>query len=201
MNASLTDMRAMTIILLSSCVLLLGSRQVYGQEKTYSPYHAKLQYAGNLGFLSVGVGRTFLKEKLETDLFLGYLPEQIGGDDIWTTALKTTFVPIRPLPVGSLDWQLLRTGLQLGYTFGDEYFVSEPRDKYPKGYYGFPTALHLYFFVGGQVDFSRVEKLSRFGVYYEFGSSAEYMISYVQNPKYLGPGKIFNLALGLRMRL
>ncbi|MBD1398994.1 hypothetical protein H9Q13_17630 [Pontibacter sp. JH31] len=189
------------LLLVLGFVLLLSPDKVYSQEQAASPYHAKVQYAGSLGLVSLGAGRSFFHEKLETDVFLGYLPEKFGGDRIFTAALKATYVPFKPIPIRSVNWQPLRTGLQLGYTFGDEYFVSEPRDKYPKSYYGFPTALHLYLYLGGQVDFTRKEKLSRFGVYYEVGSSAEYLISYIQNPKYLGPGKIFNLALGLRMRL
>ncbi|WP_181304317.1 hypothetical protein [Rufibacter sp. XAAS-G3-1] len=188
-------------LFLLSLLFYTVSLRAYSQERTPSPFHVKAQFAGDLGFLSVGAGRSFLKEKLETDLFLGYLPQKIGGDRIFTTAIKATYVPLRAIQVTSLDWQSLRTGLQLGYTFGNEYFAFEPHDKYPKSYYGFSTALHLYYFLGGQVDFTRVEKLNRFGIYYEVGSNVEYIVSYVQNPAYLSPAKIFNLALGVRMKL
>ena len=188
--------------MLLGIALLLVPFQVYSQEEPqFSPYQVKAQFAGHLGFFSVGAGRCFFLEKLETDLFLGYLPEKIGGDRIFTAALKMTYVPLRTLEVKSLDWQSLRAGIQLSHTFGEEYYIFEQHDKYPKGYYGFPTALHLYFYTGGQVNFTRVAGLSRFGVYYEFGTNVEYLISYLQNPKYLGPGKIFNLALGVRMKL
>ena len=166
-----------------------------------SPYHVKAQFAGGIGFLSVGVGRTYFNEKLETDLFLGYLPESIGGDRIVTSAIKVTYRPIKPIPVKAIDWQPLRIGMQVSYTFGGDYFAREPGDQYERGYYGFPTALHGSILFGGQVDFARINKLDKFSAYYEFGSSMEYIISYIQNPKYLGPGKIFNLALGIRMRL
>lgn len=165
-----------------------------------SPYHVKAQFAGGIGFLSAGVGRTFFHDKLETDLFLGYLPESIGGDRIVTSAIKVTYRPIKPIPIKAVDWQPLRVGAQVSYTFGSEYFTKEPGDQYERGYYGFPTALHGSLLLGGQVDFTRVKRLQKFSAYYEFGSSMEYIISYIQNPKYLGPGKIFNLALGVRMR-
>ncbi|WP_253401255.1 hypothetical protein [Pontibacter sp. HSC-36F09] len=194
-------MERIFVIALISLLLLLSPQAVYSQDMSFSPYHAKVQYAGSIGFASVGIGRSFFDEKLETDLFVGYLPESIGGDHIWTAALKATAIPFKAILVRSLDWQPLRAGLQLGYTFGEEYFIVEPRDKYEKGYYGFPTALHLYLHLGGQLDFARVEKLQRFGLYYELNTSAEYLISYIQNPKYLSPGKIFNLALGVRVRL
>ncbi|MBF8964462.1 hypothetical protein I0P70_14505 [Pontibacter sp. FD36] len=194
-------MERVFITYLVALLFLLSPYEGHGQERSFSPYHVKVQYAGSIGFASVGVGRSFFREKLETDLFLGYLPERIGGDRIWTAALKTTFALFRPVPLKSLDWQPLRTGFQVSHTFGEEYFIFEHHDKYSRGYYGFPTAVHLYLYLGGQVDFTRVEKLQRFGLYYEVGTSAEYLISYIQNPRYLGPGKIFNLALGMRVRL
>ncbi|MDO6390611.1 hypothetical protein Q4E40_10775 [Pontibacter sp. BT731] len=196
-----TNMERSFIIALVGLLLMLSPKAVLSQENAYSPYHAKVQYAGSIGFASVGIGRSFFDEKLETDLFVGYLPERIGGDHIWTAALKATAIPFKVIPVRSLDWQPLRLGLQLGHTFGEEYFIVEPRDKYEKGYYGFPTALHLYLQLGGQLDFGRIPKLDRLGLYYEVNTSAEYLISYIQNPKYLGLGKIFNLALGVRVRL
>lgn len=189
------------MISLAALLLSLRPYASFSQEKSFSPYHAKLQYAGSIGFASVGVGRSFFHEKLETDLFMGYLPERIGGDRIWTAALKITGTPLKPVPVKPLDWQPLRIGVQLSHTFGKEYFIFEHHDKYSKGYYGFPTAVHLYLYLGGQADFTRVEKLQRFGLYYEVGTSLEYLVSYIQNPRYLGPGKIFNLALGMRVRL
>ncbi|MBC5991308.1 hypothetical protein [Pontibacter cellulosilyticus] len=166
-----------------------------------SPFHLKAQFAGGIGFLSVGVGRTLFDEKLETDLFLGYLPQSIGGDRIVTSAIKATYVPIKPVQIKTVNWQPLRVGLQVSYTFGSDYFATEPSDKYPKSYYGFSTALHGSILLGGQVDLTRVDRLKKFAAYYEFGTSMEYLVSYIQNPKYLSPGKIFNLALGVRMRL
>lgn len=181
--------------------LLLSPGRGAAQQAALSPYYAKLQFAGHLGLVSVGVGRTFLHEKLDAEVFLGYLPERVGGEELWTAAIKANFVPIRPVAVGQVDWQPLRTGLMINHTFGDEYFVFGHHDKYPKGYYGHPTSMHLYLLLGGQVDFTRIPKLHRVGVYYEFNSNAEYLISYVRNTKYLTLAKVFNLGLGVRVRI
>jgi hypothetical protein len=166
-----------------------------------SPYYLKAQFAGGIGFVSLGVGRYFVQDKLETDLFIGYLPESIGGDRIVTSAIKATYIAVKPLQVKSIEWQPLRTGLQLSYTFGDEYYVTGPEDKYPRSYYGFSTALLLHLHVGGQLSMDTPQKLKKFALYYELGSNSKYIASYAQSPKYLSPFKIFNLALGLRMKL
>ncbi|GAA4301684.1 hypothetical protein [Nibribacter koreensis] len=167
-----------------------------------SPYYVKAQFAGDIGLLSVGIGRESFNRKLTTDVSVGYLPESVGGDAIFTVALKSTMLPLKPVRIKSLDWYYLTAGAQVSYTFGDEYFAWEGYlSKYPNSYYRFSTALSVYVFAGGQVDFMRVPKLQKFSAYYEVGAPGEYVISYIQNPKYLGLGKIFHLALGVKMAL
>ncbi len=181
--------------------MMLLPNLVFSQQSQHAAYHLKGQFAGDIGFLSAGIGRSFFEERLETDIFFGYLPESIGGVQVVTTAIKASYVPFSPVKTAVMEWQALKTGWQLSYTFGKDYFAKEPRDRYPKSYYGFSTALHLYFFLGGQVDFGRVHKTKRFGFYYEAGATGEYIISYVSNPDYLSLNKIFNLALGIRYAL
>lgn len=186
----------------SSSTSVQDEEQPTPEVKEWSPYYVKTQFAGSIGLVSVGFGRQSFNGRLDTDVSLGYLPQRFGGDRIFTAALKTTFLPFKPVKVNALDWHAFTTGLQVSYTFGDEYFASErTQSRYPGPYYRFSTALRLYLFGGGQVNFTRVEKLHRFGAYYEVGTMGEYLISYIQNPKYLSPGKIFHLALGVKMRL
>ena len=181
--------------------MLLLANNTYSQYNQEPRYHLKAQFAGDIGLVAVGVGKEMLNQKLDADIFLGYLPESFGGEDLVTTALKLAYVPFQTLQAGNVDWQPLRTGLQLAYTFGDDYFAFEPRDQYPKGYYGFSTALHLYYFLGGELGLTRVKHLEKFGVYYEVGALGKYLLSYITNPDYLSPGKIFHLALGVKYSL
>lgn len=175
--------------------------EVYGQYKPLLPVYIKTQFAGDIGLISVGVGKSLFNDKLETDLFFGYLPKSIGGDRIFTSAIKVSYLPFREIPIQKICFNPLSTGLQLGYTFGDEYFAFEPRNQYPKSYYGFSTALHLYYFVGGRVSYLINEKIPEMEFYYEVGSNVEYIISYIQNPHYLSLGKIFNLGMGVKINL
>jgi hypothetical protein len=183
-------------------LLLVGSQKVTGQEKEWSPYYLKAQFAGDVGLASVGIGRHLFHSRLESDLSVGFLPKSVGGDHIFTVALKSTLLPFRPKAIRKIDWHPFTTGVQLGYTFGGDYFAAEGfLSRYPNSYYRFSTALNFYLFAGGQVNFTRVEKLHRFAAYYEAGTMGEYLISYLQNPRYLSPTKIFHLALGVKMRL
>lgn len=177
---------------------LLLSVSASGQRREGIPFHIKAQFAGDIGLVSLGVGKDFLNEKLDADVFVGYLPESIGGDEIVTGAIKVAYVPFRPVSVGIFAWRPLRTGLQVSYTFGDNFFATQPEDKYPKEYYQFSTAIHYAYFLGGEIDFTGIRALERFGIYYEAAALGEYIVAYAVNPKYLNPAKIFNLGLGIR---
>ena len=186
------------LIYLFIIFLLLVPDQVFGQERKGLPLHVKAQFAGDIGLVSLGVGKDFFRQKLDTDIFLGYLPKSVGGDRIMTAALKTAYVPFKTIPVGKLAWRPLRTGVQVSYTFGDDYFALQPEDKYPKEYYKFSTAIHFYFLLGGELEFPDIRGLERFGFYYEAAALGEYMVAYAVNPGYLNPAKIFHLGLGIR---
>ncbi|WP_205499873.1 hypothetical protein [Rufibacter psychrotolerans] len=197
-------------LLLWGLVLALGlpahraAAQTLPQDSVVnpSPYYVKAQFAGDIGLISVGVGRQAFNSKLETDLSLGYLPKFAGGDDLFTLAVKSTFLPYRSIRLKAVDWKPITLGVQLGYTFGEEFFASERYlSRYPNSYYRFSTALNFYLFAGGQVNFTRVKKVNRLAAYYEAGTMGEYLISYITNPRYLSPGKIFNLALGAKLYL
>ncbi|AKD04232.1 hypothetical protein POKO110462_19960 [Pontibacter korlensis] len=194
-------MRTWKYKFLLAALLSFLTESVYSQHTDSSAFHIKAQFAGELGLVSLGVGKEFLQDKLDADVFVGYLPEGFGGEQLVTAALKLAYVSFEAVQLEALDWHPLRTGLQLGYTFGDDYFAFEPRDKYPKGYYGFSTAFHLYYFLGGEVEFARVKHLEKFGLYYETGALGKYLVSYIKNPKYLSPGKVFHLALGIKLSL
>lgn len=101
-----------------------------------------LQYAGNLGFVSGGLGYSLLKDKVRVGLFYGYVPKVFSTKAIHTLALK-----------GTLNVFKSRAGqdkLYIGTTFnmetGNNSFLKLP-DKYPKGYYQ-TNAFHFTVFTG-----------------------------------------------------
>jgi hypothetical protein len=183
-------------------VWLLGAigPTTHAQDSTrrhkWLPEYLKLQYAGGIGFMSVGVGYQNRKEKLEGDFYYGYVPESVGGVSIHAVSAKITWHPVKP--VGWRSWQLhpLSFGALVSYTFGKQYFLFSPKN-YPYSYYNFPTALHGGAFVGGRLDkvFGSGRKL---GLYYELGSNDREIVSFAQNGSSISVTEVLNLALGLR---
>ena len=162
------------------------------------PDHAKLQFAGGIGFFSAGAGYTTKKDKLHGDLYYGYTPKSIGGLHIHTLTAKATWFPLKDFNHKNFQVRPFTTGLLVNYTFGKQYFGFTP-ENYPFDYYNFPTSLHIGAFIGGQVNknISRRRGVKRIGLYYELGTYDVELFSYVRNPKALSITDILNLGIGV----
>lgn len=161
--------------------------------------YLKVQYAGAIGFISPGIGFSHARNKIETDLFPGFLPKGIGGEDIVMLTLKNTYFPFKKeLKRSDLIIYPISIGGYLNYTFGNQYETFWP-DYYPQGYYWWDSSLRLGFFLGGKIAKPLADNpFKEVSAYYEVGFNDLYLISYVQNTKYLKPYDILNLALGVK---
>ena len=74
---------------------LKGNAQVVGEpiKKSLLPHFVHVQYAGNMGFGSIGAGYRFHKRKMGLALQVGYLPEAIGGVELCTGTIKYFWGP------------------------------------------------------------------------------------------------------------
>jgi hypothetical protein len=174
------------------------------QEKSLikPPDHIKIQYAGGTGFVAVGAGYSNKKQKLEADLYYGYLPESVGGVRIHSISAKFTWIPIRSVSIKKYQVEPLTAGLVANYSFGKQYFSFDP-SNYPYRYYSFPTAIHSALFLGSRIGFDFPENtfVRRLSLYYEILSYDREIISFVSNTKSLQSGDIITLSLGIRIGL
>lgn len=167
------------------------------------PRYQKIQYAGSMGLISLGVGWDYGKHKQwETDLFLGYLPRFDGSSGHATITLKENYIPWQINLAKSERWKVepFTVSLYINKIFGDEFWSREP-DKYPDGYYGLATNLRFNLAFGQRVRF-KVKPIGlseQLTLFYEFGTNDLYIISYFTN-KYLHFSHIFNLSLGIKFQ-
>lgn len=195
--------RSFTIILL--LFLLVITEKISAQKKGFSinpPDHLKFQYAGGMGFISIGAGYSNKKQKLEADLYYGYLPKSIGGVSIHSISGKVTWIPIHPVSIKKYQVEPLMTGLVVNYSFGKQYFNFDP-PYYPYRYYSFPTAIHSALFLGSRIGFNFPTNtfVRRLSLYYEILSFDREFISLVSNPKSLQVTDIVTLSIGIRISL
>ncbi len=165
--------------------------------RAIQPHHAKLQFAGSIGYLSAGVGYRNRKQNVEGDVFYGYVPKRFGGMTMHALSAKATIHVLPQIKFRGLDVRPLSGGVLLNYTFGKQYFLFSP-ENYPYNYYGFPTVLHAGFFAGGNVS-ARFHKksLNRLAVYYELGTNDAELKSYLGNNS-IPLKEILNLAIGIK---
>ena len=163
------------------------------------PHHLKLQFAGGIGLASIGVGYTSRKDKVEYDLYYGYVPPLVGGVRIHSLSAKLTWAPVPLINLNKISVKPLTTGLVVNYNFGKQYFGFKP-EFYPFNYYGYPTNIHLATFIGGAVDHKYIKRhtLKKIGLYYELITYDVELLSYVNNRRSLGLSDIFSLSLGIR---
>lgn len=166
------------------------------------PQYEKIQYAGSMGLLSVGIGWDYGKKaQWETDLFLGYLPGFGKSKGHVTITLKENYIPWK-IDIKSSKWMFepFTVSLYMNKIFGDEFWSKEP-DKYPDGYYGLATNLRFNLAFGQRINF-KVKPLGlseHLTLFYEFGTNDLYIISYATN-RYLKFTDIFNLSLGIKFQ-
>lgn len=98
--------------------------------KKFLPDYVKMQFAGGIGFVSMGVGYTFLKQKLEVSYFYGYVPKFVSTDDLHSVSLQLTAKLLRFKVKNNIEVMPLNFGWFIHHTFGTEYWIKLP-DHYP----------------------------------------------------------------------
>lgn len=168
------------------------------------PTHNILQFAGNMGLVSLGFGWDYgCRGQWETAMLFGYIPRNDGEKSYATFTIKETFIPWSISLSERVAFEPLSTGLYFNSILSRDFWVREP-DKYPYGYYGFSTKMRLNLFVGEGVTFytpSHKESAIRsVTLFYEFGATDLYVISSATN-KYLGFWDLFGLSFGIKVKL
>lgn len=179
------------------------TEKISAQKKSFKikpPDHVKVQYAGGVGFISIGAGYSTKNQKLEGDLYYGYLPKSVGGIRIHSISGKVTWIPVHSVRIKKSQVDPLMAGLIVNYSFGKQYFSFDP-PYYPYRYYSFPTAIHSALFLGSRIgyNFPTHTFVKRISVYYEILSFDREIISLLSNPKSLQVADVATLSLGIKI--
>jgi hypothetical protein len=170
----------------------------------YRLHHVALQTAGGAGVVSGGVGFVAARDRLETDILVGYVPDKLAGSALSIATVKLLYSPYT-VPLGQ-KFQLrpLTVGMYLSYTHGT--INDEEPFQYTKGYYWFSTDTRVGLLLGGRLSYlapraTNPGRTRRISAYYELGTNDLYLASYVPNIKGMNFTEILTLGLGLKMDL
>jgi len=159
------------------------------------PDYLKLQYAGNIGLGSVGIGYFWLKNNMQTEIFYGKVPSWAGGNTIQTVALKNmvnlfVFHPNKNILIKQ------QAGFSTNLAFTKKTYVKLP-DYYPNNYYS-PNAIHIMPFLSQEctIYFKRYCFVKKIGFYSECNAMDTYLYQSLKS-KEVNFIDVFSLALGL----
>ncbi len=169
------------------------------------PTQLKLQYAGNMGLLSAGIGWDYGRRKQwETDLLIGVLPKYESKRVKTTLTVKQNYIPwslqIKDSP---FSIEPLTCGIYFNTVFGHEFWTHEP-ERYPKGYYGFSSRVRIHIFLGESITYD-ISPKRRFiaeavSLFYEISTCDLYLVSAFTN-SYLRPRDYLSLSFGIKLQL
>ena len=107
----------------------------------FNSSYLALQYAGNIGFLSLGIGYTAPRDKYQLSLVYGYAPPSLAGAHIHTVTAKNIF-PLYRFYLNRKQTLIPYGAIGLSLELGGRSFFRQPSNM-PDSYYDFPKSVHL----------------------------------------------------------
>lgn len=180
--------------------------RVHRSWESLIPRQAVVQFAGNMGLASIGVGWNYGRhDRWETQILFGYIPKYSSSRAKMTMTLKENFIP----------WQLyfghrgcsiepLTCGVYVNTVFGHEFWRSQP-GRYPKGYYRFlSTRIRANVCLGQRLTYDIPERHRHFArsvtAFYEVSTCDLYVRAMFQD-RSVRLGDVIGLSLGLKLQL
>ncbi|MDF3078464.1 MAG: hypothetical protein K0S09_2353 [Sphingobacteriaceae bacterium] len=190
--------------LLCAAVLLFYTSAFAQLGKTLTPDVVLVQYAGSIGYGSIGAGYDVFKNKRgNLDFVYGYVPRSKGG----ILHIITTKFAYRPFKINlgeNFTLYPVNPGVFFSYHLGDEFALSRDHEYFEKGYYWWSTALRSHLSFSNELKINTAELLHDKGIknvslYSEFNTNDLYLVSWYKNQETMSITDIFKVGVGVRM--
>lgn len=167
------------------------------KNEWYKPDYMKTQFAGNIGFMSVGLGYVWWRDIAQIDFLYGYLPESQGNATVHTFTLKNTFKLYDFTVLNKYNLSPI-LGFSISFEPGQNSYMNVP-SRYPEGYY-VSTSYYACLNIGlkSHFKFSDDSRFSAMEVFVEANTVADYAYFRITSHENEGT-QIFTMALGVNM--
>lgn len=167
------------------------------KQQWYKPDLFKIQYAGNIGFISLGLGYEWWRQNAQIDFMYGYVPETKGKTTIHTFTIKNTF-KLYQFDVFDKYNLSPTVGFSVSMEPGENSYIQLP-EKYPDGYY-LPNSFYACINLGLKSNFKLKDErfFSSIDMYFEVNTHANYLF-YNILAKENRSSNIYSLALGINV--
>lgn len=105
-----------------------------------SRLYIPIQFAGNIGFISGGIGYRPLSDKYQLSLVYGYVPSSVSAVTSHLVTGKNIF-HIYQFPVSKVRTFIPYAAVGISLEVKGRSFFTQP-DIMPRGYYDFPKSIH-----------------------------------------------------------
>lgn len=174
------------------------------KKSRFTPDSIFFQTAGFVGFVAAGPNWK-ITDSNELTLLIGYLPESVGGVEIWHATIKYEWHPFSDKHIGSPngdDYKInpLHIGVSAIYGYHKNLFkITRSPSQYPSNYYP-PTALRFALNIGTSI---KVDNLTMFLEYSALDVGLDAYIRdqkyFMENYNYWGLEGIGSLGLGIKV--
>lgn len=145
------------------------------------------QYGGYLGYVNAGIGWRYFNS-WDSSFILGYVPENVGGKEIWSLSWKNDWHPFYEKG-STLDPVYLGAGIifALNENLWTDSLLDNPTDGYDN-----PDQTHLFFHAGVSVN------LGNHAFFYEITALDKVLEVYYNNYPYLQYNTVSSATLGYK---
>lgn len=185
--------------ILSLFILAFSVVHIHAQDRQRSSrFIATVQYAGSIGFISVGGGVTSKNRKLHYEFLYGHVPKQYGGptDKI---SLKGSWYPATVSLSKGIKWKPVNPGIFAAFNFGDRFSIVPSRSKYSKGYYWWSPGLRVHVSFNSALTFRLSRRADRqLMLFFETNTNDRYLTIFFsdENRKEMSFSEIWMLGCG-----
>ena len=164
------------------------------------PDFAVVQYAGSIGYFSLGTGYDIFKSRWRVSAHYGTVPSARGGPLHIITG-KLFYEPLSVSVSEQVVFNPVDLGLMVSYHTGDNFKLSVPDYFSTDNYYWWHTSMrvHLAMETSLSVNFTRQRTFRALTGYIEFNTNDLYVISYIQNTSSLQFFELIKIGTGLRI--
>ena len=168
------------------------------------PTQHVLQFCGNMGLFSIGIGWEYGKRRQwETHLLVGFVPKYESDYPKITLTLKQNYIPWSIYLDHGWSFEPLQCGMYANTVFGQDFWVKQPV-RYAGGYYPFSTRIRPNIFVGERVTkiipHNRRKYIKSLSFFYELSANDIGIMNFSINGK-ADFWDVFGLSLGLKAQL
>jgi len=171
-------------------------------RKWFVPSSARVQFAGNIGMLSIGPGWSFLNNRIDVEYSMGYVPKFEAEEAIFIHALKGIYTTPLQINLSKLKIKPVSVGVAISHTLGDQFNKYQRSSQFPPRYYWWVVPYRFAFVYRAEGELNIDSKfLKGIGSYFEVSiwDLSIYNYSANENGSYINFTDLFTFGIGTKI--